>query len=241
MGSVGLSMHNNYCGKTLNGHSARATSAAPPYFKTFFKNETNRGYLDGALYNNNPVFVAHQERKAIWQDVCQQPPDLFLSIGTGHDGPIREVVQKKSFFRNPLTRSSLDSPMPLTPEIPLRSPNKFWTFAGQMWSTVSSRIDSILDCDKTWNHFQVEAVGSGYHRRRHIRIDPDLGMKVPALDSVEQLTEVQMNAKRSLSRGQTHAKVVEIADRLIASTFYFEKVPESTKENKLDFECKGMY
>jgi hypothetical protein len=240
MGSVSPSIHDHYCRKTLNVSSARATSAAPPYFKTFFKNETRRGYLDGALYHNNPVFVAHHERKAIWHDVCQQPPDLFLSIGTGHDGPTRKVMQKKSFFRNPLSRTPLDMPMPLTPEIPLRSPNKFRTFTGQMWSTVSSRFDSILNCDSIWNNFRVEAVGSGYHRRRHIRIDPDLGMKVPSLDDVEQLTNVQMNAKQSLSKGQTHAKVVEIAHRLIASTFYFEKIEESTRENKSDFECKGM-
>ncbi|PQE03570.1 patatin-like serine protein [Rutstroemia sp. NJR-2017a BVV2] len=219
--------------------AARATSAAPPYFKTFIKNETKSGYLDGALYHNNPVFVAHHERKAIWHDVCQQPPDLFLSIGTGHDGPIHKAIQKKSFFRTPFSRTPVDMGMPPAPEVPLRFPNKFSTFAGQMWSTVSSRFDNILNCDNIWNSFRVEAISSGYHRRRHIRINPDLGMKVPSLDDVEQLTKVQLNAKRSLNHGSTHAQVVEVAHRLIASTFYFEKVEESTRENKSDFKCEG--
>ncbi|KAM3089514.1 hypothetical protein ACMFMG_001101 [Clarireedia jacksonii] len=219
--------------------AARATSAAPPYFKTFIKNETKSGYLDGALYHNNPVFVAHHERKAIWHDVCQQPPDLFLSIGTGHDGPIQKVNQKKPFFRTAFSTTSVDIPTPPAPEAPLRSPN-FRTFMGQMWSTVSSRFDNILNCDNIWKNFRVEAVGPGFHRRRHIRINPDLGMKVPSLDDVEQLAKVQIQARRSLSKGSTRIQVVEVAHRLIASTFYFEKVEESTRENKSGFECKGL-
>lgn len=240
MGSVSPCLDNQFHGKTLNRFSARATSAAPPYFKNFIKNETKNGYLDGALYHNNPVFVANHERKAIWNDVCQQPPDLFLSIGTGHDGHIQKHIQKKSFFRAAFSKTPVDIPMSLAPEIRLHPPKKFKTFTGQLLSTVKGRFDSILNCDNTWNNFRLQAVGSELHCRRYIRINPDLGMKVPSLDDVEQLAKVQMQARTSLKQGPTHAGVVEVAHRLIASTFYFEKAEESTRETKSDFECKGM-
>ena len=63
--------------------AARATSAAPSFFKPFEKSFTKRVYLDGAIYYNNPVKVANNERKFLWPDVADSPPDLLLSIGTG--------------------------------------------------------------------------------------------------------------------------------------------------------------
>ena len=63
--------------------AAAATSAAPSYFKPFYHKVAGRCYLDGALYNNNPVRVAHRERRMLWPDVLSKDPDIFLSIGTG--------------------------------------------------------------------------------------------------------------------------------------------------------------
>ncbi|EXA34391.1 hypothetical protein FOVG_14373 [Fusarium oxysporum f. sp. pisi HDV247] len=45
--------------------AARATAAAPPYFKPYEKAETKKMYLDGALYHNCPVWVAHHEKRLI--------------------------------------------------------------------------------------------------------------------------------------------------------------------------------
>lgn len=63
--------------------AAAATSAAPGYFKEFYHQSTGMGFLDGALYHNNPVNVANRERKYLWPDVANARPDLLLSIGTG--------------------------------------------------------------------------------------------------------------------------------------------------------------
>lgn len=63
--------------------AAAATSAAPSYFKPFYHQASGRSYLDGALYNNNPVRVAHREIPMLWPDVSKKAPDIFLSIGTG--------------------------------------------------------------------------------------------------------------------------------------------------------------
>ena len=65
--------------------AAAATSAAAPLFKPFRNESTGLTYYDGAFYNNNPVRVAHRERKLLWPDVASRHPDIFLSIGTGQD------------------------------------------------------------------------------------------------------------------------------------------------------------
>ena len=81
--------------------AAAATAAAPPYFKAFYHTETQRTYLDGAFYNNNPARVAQQERKILWPDIANQAPDIFLSIGTSQDArqlqkDIRDLEDKQS-------------------------------------------------------------------------------------------------------------------------------------------------
>lgn len=81
--------------------AAAATAAAPPYFKSFHHKSTNRSYLDGAFYNNNPARIAQQERKMLWGDVADHHPDIFLSIGTSKDA---HQVKKDM-------RHSKDSPM----------------------------------------------------------------------------------------------------------------------------------
>ncbi len=72
--------------------AASATSAAPTYFKPFVSSNPARTYLDGAIYYNNPVRVANHERKFLWPDVAENPPDILLSIGTGMNG---ERVEKE--------------------------------------------------------------------------------------------------------------------------------------------------
>jgi patatin-like phospholipase/acyl hydrolase len=65
--------------------AAAATSAAAPYFKAYRNEKSGRTYFDGAFYNNNPVRVAHRERRLLWPDVADKNPDVFLSIGTGQN------------------------------------------------------------------------------------------------------------------------------------------------------------
>jgi predicted acylesterase/phospholipase RssA len=79
--------------------AAAATSAAPPFFKAFEHGRTNRSYLDGAIYNNNPIKVVHRERKYLWPDVSELHPDILLSLGTGRDNQIRNEVDKTLKYR----------------------------------------------------------------------------------------------------------------------------------------------
>ena len=70
--------------------AARATSAAPGYFKQYHhevKSSTgtvqNTDYWDGGLYFNNPISIAVNERRFLWPDMAESPPDIVLSLGTG--------------------------------------------------------------------------------------------------------------------------------------------------------------
>ena len=92
---------------------ARATSAAPTYFKPFVNDRTHRGYLDGAIYHKNPVEVANDERRLIWPDERDLHPDILLSIGTGHFGEARgpfDTAKKASNKRRTLWHRDMDAP-----------------------------------------------------------------------------------------------------------------------------------
>ena len=91
--------------------AANATSAAPTFFKPFVRTRyPSKTYLDGALYYNNPASVANNERKFLWPDVAENPPDILLSLGTGKYG--RRLEEQIAELEPPLgtqqrlTRSS---------------------------------------------------------------------------------------------------------------------------------------
>ncbi|KAH8787540.1 acyl transferase/acyl hydrolase/lysophospholipase, partial [Hyaloscypha sp. PMI_1271] len=77
--------------------AARASSAAPPYFKPF------AGYQDGGLGgHNNPINLALWEQDIIWSRQMKQP-DLVVSLGTGYKRNTEDDCdsdQKASFIRN---------------------------------------------------------------------------------------------------------------------------------------------
>lgn len=80
--------------------AASATSAAPSLFKPF-ESLGKHVYLDGAVYYNNPVKVANNERKFLWPDVADAPPDIILSIGSGMNrDKIAEELENDSTERS---------------------------------------------------------------------------------------------------------------------------------------------
>ncbi len=192
------------------------------------------------MYPNNPVGVAHHERMLIWQDAGMQEPDIFLSIGTGHYGLDDEDASvSSSFFRKFSTTRKEELPPP--PNVPLGNLRTFPAFAGQLWNTVRSKFGNILNCTKTWNTFRSDVLGGIYagDRRRYIRLNPDLGFKVPKLDAVDLLGDIQQAARNQLKSSAASAQVKEVAHRLVASTFFFERTDASTKEQEGKYECCG--
>jgi hypothetical protein len=172
--------------------------------------------------------------------VGSQSPDILLSIGTGHDGHMDpDPAMSTSIFRSFSSGRSSKPALPPRPDVPLRPLTKFSTFTSQMLTTVTDRFDSIMNCNKIWNDFRVNVVGPYPHdRRRFIRLNPDLGFPVPKLDAIDELRKVGKAASNHLKH---NAWVKEVAHRLIASTFFFEKIEASTRENDGQYECEGMF
>jgi hypothetical protein len=92
---------------------AAAASATPPCFRAFYHDSSNRFFLDGGLYLNNPAKVVESERKLLWQDVSTRAPDIFLSIGTSQykrhvdkemDSESRSAIEYVMFYQFTLNR-----------------------------------------------------------------------------------------------------------------------------------------
>ncbi|KAJ4391044.1 hypothetical protein N0V93_004658 [Gnomoniopsis smithogilvyi] len=216
--------------------AARATSAAPPFFKKFVKQSTADSYLDGALYNNCPVWVAHHERQLIWGDVATALPDILLSIGTGTDD--KEV---RSDLRGGPSSTIMETEDPQdSSNFKPRAPTSRF-FAKEMWTILFDRLGSLMKCKEIWNNYITETTTSRQGRlgghRRLIRIDPELRMDVPELDAVDALAQLKRNTATYLRNNP--ARIREIAHRLIASTFFFEKDNGSIKHRGSGYECSG--
>jgi hypothetical protein len=93
--------------------------------------------MDGALFYNCPVRVAFHEQQLIWNDASSSLPDLLVSIGTGSAGP------------EDLLDNVWDPAFATEHNLPLL---KKW------FKTVQNRLEDLLDCRRTWNHFLADNV-----------------------------------------------------------------------------------
>ena len=179
---------------------ARATSAAPPYFKPFRPKQSNREYIDGAVYHNNPIKVADAERRYLWPDVERLEPDILLSIGTGkssrHLAKEAEKQEKQEDW------------------------SRWANLVPKVFKIVFARMNDILDSEGTWQKFFINVIQQG-SSQRYLRINPELSMAPPALDDNEKLWSLETDVKRSLR--SMNEQIRGVADQLLASCFYFEK------------------
>ena len=185
---------------TIVSTRARATSAAPPYFKSFCPNESDREYIDGAVYHNNPIKVADAERKYLWPDVETLDPDILLSVGTGKSS--RRPAQDTAT----LDRHSKSS--------------KWFTLVPKVFKILFARMDDILDSERTWERFSHNVPQHG-SSKRYFRINPELSTRPPALDDKEKVESLEADVIGILDSMNNEIRAV--ADRLLASCFYFEK------------------
>lgn len=189
---------------------ARATSAAPPYFKTFRPPQSTREFADGAVHHNNPVNVANAERKYIWPDVDNLYPDLLLSIGTGKSSNYLEAEKAKQKKQEQEAR--------------------WLRWVPRALQILFAKMHDVLDAEKTWEKF-IGTVPAEVAAQRYIRINPDLRYGVPALDDKNRIWNLESDAKKGLE--YLHPSIRGIADRLLASCFYYEKASGQTLENQV--------
>lgn len=192
--------------------AGRATSAAPGFFKGYFKPSNGHTYWDGALKLNNPVFSAEDERQNIWPESSYTLPDILLSLGTGcfpdasapagDPGPrfgINIVSGVKAFYQ-----IGIDA------------------------------IQSELDCERTWQEYIQRGFPGDVEKsdRFHRLSLPITGSKIEldAVNSIEELEHLTRAYYRDSNLGSNLTStgpspshlLDEIAVQLIASLFYFE-------------------
>ncbi|KAI1740057.1 hypothetical protein F4680DRAFT_465847 [Xylaria scruposa] len=182
--------------------AARATSAAPRYFKSFHHESSQKTYIDGAVLHNNPVRIADSERKIIWPD--NQVPDLFLSIGTGSSPTLSRAGSEK-----------------------MKAVRKGILSHGRyLYGILQSTLEQTLNCEKAWDDYVRgvdTSLSSSFSASRFIRINPDVN-EIPALDDKTKIPSLRAKAREAL---KLDPRIPEIGKQLIASTFYFERLTMS--------------
>lgn len=214
--------------------AARATAAAPIYFKSFV--HSGIAYTDGAVHHNCPAIVADSERRRIWDEVSDWPADFVLSLGTGLSR-VRPRIQTSSMAKGLEDDKSLQS---LASQSSLSGIRYGLRLAFKI-------IDDQLNCEKIWREYFTEATTQADQRpedrRRNMRINVPFHGERPPLDAVD---DVQAMEDHSLSMIQSdlsiRAKIHEAAHRLVASCFYFE-VSSTTYSSKgsAGYTCTGKY
>ncbi|KAK4169827.1 hypothetical protein QBC43DRAFT_225424 [Cladorrhinum sp. PSN259] len=199
--------------------AARATSAAPLYFKSYVKPETGIAYTDGAIHYNCPVWIAHQERQFLWPSVSEWNPDILLSLGTGlgniNSNRKEEERRAKDMHKERQNTSGLR----------------------YLWRTAYGILDSQLNCEEVWDEYCTKSglyTGLGNlprhpdpkaserreFYRRQVRINVPLPGERPALDDVGKLAQLYDQVSNNIG---SNSDIKEMAHRLVASSFYFEQ------------------
>ena len=194
--------------------AARATSAAPSFFKSFYKEQNGHTYQDGALKLNNPILAAHFEMVNIWdQNTESAAPDMVLSIGTG-------------YF--PDDRNATHDPGPRYGVGLVDGMKNFFHIA-------KGAIREDLDCEKAWKEY-MECLGPEFSDRRqrlHRLNVPFTGPKIE-LDAVNRMAELEARTEAYYRDPRVFAEISDVAAQLIASLFYFERT------NKINLTIKGV-
>ncbi|EKJ74391.1 hypothetical protein FPSE_05462 [Fusarium pseudograminearum CS3096] len=212
--------------------AARATAAAPPYFKPFLHSATGVQYTDGAVHHVCPVFVADNERKRLWGDANQPTPDLVLSLGTGHETSRLTHKAKRAVAQRPPLPSQQTGPPQQRPYASFSS----------MWRTTNPVMDDQHCSEDIWNSY-VEKTSApsqlqmASHEHRYMRINVGCADKRPNFDDIEEIETIERNSINMMCEDYT---VRMAAHKLVASCFYFERtgVDAQNRETEL-YKCSG--
>ncbi|EPS35758.1 hypothetical protein H072_10759 [Dactylellina haptotyla CBS 200.50] len=199
---------------------ARATFAAPKYFKAYSHTVSNEIYIDGGIYNYNPIYIADAERRLIWPEVQHSPPDLVLSLGSGYNPRPKPRKQKK-----------------------FRARGVAQTMERLQW-IATDHIESSVAADETWKSWLATRPPSrnqGENRYVRLNIKFEEYDDPPHFDDLNAFQRIEFEARKQT---QSFGKQIKLlADHLICSTFYFE-VNEMSRFSDFDgytreVRCKG--
>ncbi|TVY16534.1 Phospholipase A I [Lachnellula arida] len=198
-----------------NYNRARATSAAPRIFKPFSHGPSKQVYVDGALYHNNPIQVADLERKLLWPTDGYNYPDFVLSIGTAYCQASRKKLIEKSSMVN----------------------IGLFNHAKGLATIAMDHIKSSLDSEKTWTDYIQQLSLPQMYKDRYQRLNPELFEDPPALDDVNCMNNLRAKTRKYMI-GDTGLN--RVAHRLLATSFYFEKLGPLDNLSDGSVRCTGV-
>ncbi|KAH7009972.1 hypothetical protein EDB80DRAFT_838977 [Ilyonectria destructans] len=210
--------------------AARATAATAPYFKSFVQTETMAAYTDGAIHHNCPALVADYERRLLWKEVSSWPPDIFLSIGTGLSNP-QVSPQSPGMFSLSPSEGSRPKGLPRQRNV---------AGLGYMWRAAPT--DDQADCEEAWSQYHAMATVPNQTNRplgedSSVRINVEFEGERPELDKVEELENMERHAMNMM---RDNPRIYEVARKLVASCFYFEKAGAHTQYGDTgEYICSG--
>ena len=107
-----------------------------------------------------------------------------------------------------------------------------------LYKLALDHIASALDSEKAWLDYIDNIQLPENHRARYVRLNPQLEEDPPSLDDVNRMLEIQGIVREKLS---SEYQIQMLALQLIASSFYFEKLPSHGVEIMKDgsVRCKG--
>ncbi|KAF2498872.1 hypothetical protein BU16DRAFT_558910 [Lophium mytilinum] len=202
---------------------ARATSAAPMYFRSFAK-DGSPTYWDGGLCHNNPAWIARQEVFKIWPELSGPHPDILLSIGSGYVNESSkprqpEQVQSK-WSRHVQSKWS-------------RVSGWFLNLGGlQTLNVLKATLLQNLDSEHAWKDRFSEYERELGNERRYFRLSPQCGTELPELDDLAAFESGELAKIADEYLADAGILIKTIVRRLITTSFYFEPdQPRQTTED----------
>lgn len=222
---------------------ARATSAAPWYFKPFtIERNDERGYVDGALYHNNPSRVADIERRLIWPASEVLQPDILLSIGTGCNSEILAKVQHGKGFERPevgqiSAQYSLEA----------KTRRRKWFSKGEskpkrrdLLVGLKNFIESNLDTEIMWRDFISNMPQGADDDSRYLRINPDLGKEIPRLDQATKVDDLQRQVRAVFNEDEEIRQKLDTASRRLIASCFYAKLAATPIDSQKSITVSGM-
>jgi patatin-like phospholipase/acyl hydrolase len=183
--------------------AARATSAAPKFFKPYNHDPTQRSYIDGAVFHNNPIEVAEKERKLLWPELQDSYPDIVLSLGTATSPSLKRAESVQIAQRGMVNH------------------------AAALLRIAKNHLATSIECDRIWEKY-LDNLPRNIKQSRFVRINPELAGEIPSLDDVKAMPELQKNVRNRLKHD---SMIRSLAFQLLATSFYFEHLgPIAEKE-----------
>jgi hypothetical protein len=166
-----------------------------------------------------------------------------LSIGTGHNGA--ETNGSAEPYDRKWRRAEITSEIIVTPSSRQRKLGFGEWFKNaefvQNLNVMANRVDNILNSEQIWVNFKSDTLPSWEaSNQRYQRINPKLGYSPPQLDDKGKLVALQLTVREKLGKEELYRKKISrIAHRLVASSFYFERL----NQRKYDggYICQGKF